>query len=187
MRGGWRRRQRQSWRSVLGCQGSVEAAVVESRARSRGRKLCLDPPSLGRQQMTSRHRPLGEQLSVTIPDPISAHKTDARRRTQTQEEEQAGRCQGGVGTLRLGGFLVHRARASGIGSPRPGRIRFQQGSAIEGSVSISLGALALQVSRLSQRDGWKASLTGGEAAAAAALLGGGLGKAARAMATLVDS
>lgn len=51
----------------------------------------------------------------------------------------------------MGGFLVHRARASGIGSPRPGRIRIQQGSAIESSVSISLGALALQVSRLSQR------------------------------------
>lgn len=84
-----------------------------------------------------------------------------------------------------GWVLVHRARASGIGSPRPGRI--QQGSAIEGSVSISLGAPALQVSILRKGEMWTVGGFGGGRAARRALLGGGLGKATRAMATLVNS
>lgn len=96
MRSRWRRRQRQRW--MLSCgQEKVSAALSE-----RWDSLSLVPPRPGRQQMTSRHKLLGESPSRY---PISAQDTDARTHTHTRKNRRsAGRCEGGVDRLRLGGF-----------------------------------------------------------------------------------
>lgn len=91
--------------------------------------------------MTSRHKLLGESPSRY---PISAQDVHARTRTHTHKNRRsAGRCEGGVGRLRPGGFSWFTGFEP-AGSDRLDRVVLSKGAAIEFKDGVRLGAPALE-------------------------------------------
>lgn len=158
------------------------------RSRKRGIRYLWFP-----QGRVASRWPAGISCSVSRRhDTLFPHKTHTHARTHTHTRTGARRVDAKVGLAGRGrvDFLVHRARASGIGSPRPGgsSARAQQSSSRRRQPRRAGAGLCRCLRKGRRRAGWTAEvLTQPGEHRAEAASGCGLGKAFQAMATLVNS
>lgn len=109
--------------------------------------LSLVPPRPGRQQMTSRHKLLGESPSRY---PISAQDTHAR--THTQEQALGGSMRR-WGWQAAAGWIFWFTGLEPAGSDRLDRVVLQQGLSNRVQDGVSLGAPALDCVDVCAKEG----------------------------------